>query len=307
MCTVAFGVAVTPMQLLARHQPVLVLHPNERFRPVAVEGFLADARLDRRTPDGAWAQAVETELPQSNPPDCAAAPCWRLDHVPCTPTDGIASIDCYAEREATRAPPSVVYGAVLRRGDRIALEYWYWYSYNFWSGDQPPSDRAWQAHEGDWEVVVVLLTRAGTPLLAGYSEHSCGKRRTWARVPKSGGTHPVVHVGLGSHANTFRPRTHPLDLRRQCYDQAGAALLRQVLTQVLERTGNGRRLGPGRTRLVRVTASSPAWMRFPGVWSGGHSFHVGRSTFPAGPTPLGPAFHRVWTDPVGTVLRWPKG
>ena len=38
-------------------------------------------------------------------------------------------------------------------------------------------------HEGDWEVAVVLLTRTGKPLLAAYSEHSCGKRRAWRRVP----------------------------------------------------------------------------------------------------------------------------
>lgn len=290
--------------MLARHQPVLVLHPEERFRPVAVDAFLADARLDRRTPDGAWTPAAGSALPQSNPADCATAPCWRLDLDPCTASVGVASIDCYAERAEGR---SVVYGAMLERGNRIALQYWYWYAYNFWSGEHPPTNYAWQAHEGDWEVVVVLLTRAGRPLLAGYSEHSCGKRRPWSKVPKSGRTHPVVYVGLGSHANTFLRTTHPMDLRPQCYAPAGAALLRAALPQVLERTGNGERLGRGTTRLVRVTAGSPAWMRFPGAWGEANLFHVGERTFVSGPAPLGPAFHSVWANPVGTVLGWPKG
>ena len=44
----------TPMQLLARHAPVLVLHPDERLAPVPVDGFLADSDLQVRSPDGTW-------------------------------------------------------------------------------------------------------------------------------------------------------------------------------------------------------------------------------------------------------------
>ena len=38
-----------PAKLLARHVPILVLHPAERFSPVPVEGFLADSDLQRKT------------------------------------------------------------------------------------------------------------------------------------------------------------------------------------------------------------------------------------------------------------------
>jgi hypothetical protein len=31
--------------LLARHAPILVFHPAERFQPVPVDGFLADSDL----------------------------------------------------------------------------------------------------------------------------------------------------------------------------------------------------------------------------------------------------------------------
>lgn len=279
--TLVASLALTPGQLLERFEPVVVLHPEERFAPVAVDAFLADAR-ERVARDGRR----------------------FLDHPGCTVDLGVASIECYVASEAARRPPSVVYGAVRVQRNRIALEYWYWYSYNFWSGEYPPSDYVWQAHEGDWEVAVVLLTRTGKPLLAAYSEHSCGKRRAWRRVPRSGRTHPFVHVALGSHANSFRVGDLSMDLRPQCYDPVGAGILRAALPRVLDRTGRGRRVA---TRLVRVTATSPSWMRFPGAWGEANVFHAGARNFAAGLGPRGPAFHDVWSDPLGTIARWPAG
>jgi hypothetical protein len=300
------AVAATDAQLLARHQPVLVLHRDEVFRPVSVDAFLADSRLDVRSPTG-WVPASEPGLPTSDPAGCPARPCWRLDLPTCTAAVGVASIACYAAVETARSPRSVVYGAVLRRGSAIVLEYWYWWSYDFWSGLHPPTDDVWQAHEGDWEVVVVQLDRRQRPQLVGYSEHQCGKRRAWARVPRWRRTHPIVYPGLGSHANLFRAGVLPFDLRPQCYEPAGAAILRAVLPLVVERTGGGVRLGPARTRIVRVTASSPSWMRYPGAWGEENLFHAGGRTFAAGAAPVGPAFHAVWSDPVRTLRRWPSG
>ncbi|HZB23474.1 MAG TPA: hypothetical protein VE444_06470 [Gaiellaceae bacterium] len=278
--TLATALTLTPGQLLQRYEPVVVLHPEERFAPVAVDAFLADARLEAT----------------------AAGPRYALPD--CTADVGVPSIDCYAAIESVRRPKNVVYGAVRAQRNRIALQYWYWYSYNFWSGEHPATDHVWQAHEGDWETVVVLLTRAGRPLLAGYSQHSCGKRRAWSRVPRAGRTHPVVHVALGSHANEFRVGELDMDLRPQCYDPAGAGILRAALPRVLDRTGDGRRVA---TRLVRVTSSSPTWMRFPGAWGEANVFHAGGRNFFSGLGPRGPAFHDVWRDPLGTLARWPVG
>ena len=207
-----------------------------------------------------------------------------------------------------------MYGAVLRRGGRIALQYWLWYRYNFFSGRFPPDDYLWQAHEGDWEVVTVVLTSAGKPLLVGLSEHGCGKRRSWARAPKLGGTHPVAYAALGSHANYFRPGVRPFDLRPDCYPALGAAVLTSFLHPPVEWTGGGRRYGPAlrgvrRTPIVRVTASSPQWMRYPGRWGEANWFHGPQivGTRPVGPAPDGPAFHGIWRDPVGVPSRWRVG
>jgi hypothetical protein len=298
------ALALSPGALLARYQPVTVLHPAEPFAPVAVEGFLADAALQART--GAGWTTVEPRpslLPTTSPPD------WRLDH-PCSAAPGVASISCYAASETARHPPSVVYGAVRLSANRIALQYWYWYSYDFWDGVLPATDDVWQAHEGDWEAVTVVLTSKAAPLFVGLSEHSCGKRRAWRSVPRWRATHPVVHVAFGSHANSFRARPWPLDLRPGCYDQTGAALLRAALPVVLDFMGDGRRFGPRRsgtpTKIVRVTASTPAWMAYPGWWGEQNVFHVGGQNF-FGDAPRGPAHHALWRNPVGTPLGWSAG
>jgi hypothetical protein len=304
---------LSPTQLLARYQPAQVLHPDEAFRPVAVTGFLRTAVLDERTPAGEWVPGGRPlQVPDDDPPDCTSTPgqpCWRLRQPGCTASTGVSSVACYAALQAAQHSPNVVYGAVHRSGGRIALQYWYWYLDDFWSGEYPPSDYVWQTHEGDWEVVTVILTRAGRPLLAGYSEHGCGKRRPWARVPKLGRTHPLVYVALGSHANYFEPGPHPLDLRPECYPALGAAILLSYLPSVLDRTARGPTLGPPAVRVVPVTGTAPRWMRFPGAWGEANFFHAPEpvGTTVAGPAPEGPVRHALWRDPIRTVLAWPGG
>ncbi len=66
--------------LLARHVPVLVLHPAEQLAPVAVDGFLADSDLTVRGADGAW---EPSSAPLGEAPREA-----RLDHRACSAIDG---------------------------------------------------------------------------------------------------------------------------------------------------------------------------------------------------------------------------
>jgi hypothetical protein len=313
--------ALPPGVLLSRYQPVTVLHPAEFFPPVAVDAFLQTAQLEQRMPDGAWVPAIgETPgvLPVSDPAGCASAAglaCWRLNVPTCAPAGGIAAVACYRDVERSRAETPVVYAALLHAGSGIVLEYWYWYWYDFWSGTFPATDYVWQAHEGDWEVVTVLLTSGGTPLSAGYSQHSCGKVRSWAKVPKwRHTTHPLVFVALGSHANYFTIGPLQIDLRSQCYPELGAAILRAYLSPVLEYTGHGKPFGPPltgvtRARIVRLGARSPQWSAFPGYWGEINLFHAPNpiGTQVAGPAPRSPRFHGIWTDPLRTLQSWPRG
>jgi hypothetical protein len=137
------------------------------------------------------------------------------------PSDGLAAVACYV---AAADGPSVVYGRYDVRAGTIILQYWYFYDANFWSLQYPPSAFAWQAHEGDWEVVSVVLDSELNPVEAGYSQHCTGEKRSWANVQKVG-THPLVYVATGSHANLFAPGLHPISL--SCYPPQIQAILQQ--------------------------------------------------------------------------------
>jgi hypothetical protein len=282
----------TPAALLARHLPVLVLHPAERFEPVPVDGFLADADLMRRS--GAGWEKVDGPLP-------AGGPDLRLDQRLCRAVDGPAATSCYVSAEAAHGGAPVAYGAVFRAGARIVLQYWLWYPFNPYSPTVPPGD-LWQVHEGDWEAVSVILDARGRPLVAGYSQHGEGQRREWARVPKVGAARPRVYVALGSHANFFTPGKHRLDPR--VTEPLLISVIRQKGLEPVDHTGSGRVVRP---RLVRITATSPSWMTFAGAWGEDAFLRVPPSEpqrYGNGPT--GPAFHEQWRRPVADVLGWPR-
>jgi hypothetical protein len=278
--------------LLARHVPILVLHPAERLRPVAVEGFLADSDLFRKTPAG-W-ERVEGPLP-------AGGADLRLDQRLCSARDGVAATACYVSAQAAHGSAPIVYGAAFRRRNRIDLQYWLWYPYNPYSPTVPEGE-LWQVHEGDWEAVSVIVDLRGRPLVVGYSQHGEGKRREWARAPKQG-VRPRVYVALGSHANYFAPGKHPWDPR--VAEPLLISIFKQAGQAPIDYTGRGPVVS---TRLVRVTGSGPSWMAFAGTWGEDQYIHAtGGQPVAAGTGPLGPAFHEQWRRPVAEVLSWPRG
>lgn len=75
----------------------------------------------------------------------------------------------------------------------ITLQYWFFYPYN--------DGVAGFNHEGDWEHVDVKLSSSHIPAAVLYSYH--GKLATYEpwQVGWSGGTHPLVWVADGTHAN----------------------------------------------------------------------------------------------------------
>jgi hypothetical protein len=278
--------------LLVRLSPILVLHPQERFQPVPVNGFVADSDLLRPTATG-W-EKVEGPLPVGGAD-------LRLDQRLCNVREGVASTDCYADAQDAHRSRPTVYGAAFRRGDRIVLQYWLFYAYNVYSPTVPAGD-IWQVHEGDWESVSVLLDASGKPLMVGLSRHCEGTRRDWAKVPKRG-THPLVYVGLGSHSNFFRPGSYAIQPR--CFTPQVIAIIKAYGSAPVDHAAEGRAVRP---TLVRVTASTPGWMTFAGTWGADAYIHFpNNEPILYGTSPRGPAFHAQWRSPVADVLGWPRG
>jgi hypothetical protein len=309
--------AASPSRLLAKHQPVTVFTPFESFRPTSVETFVADSNLEALT--GANIQTdwvVVNPAPEANSLPTSSPTLLRLNQRACSPAFGLAGLSCYASSWSAHAAPSLLYGRVVTVGDKKVLQYWYFYYDNFYSYAYPPSNFVWQAHEGDWEVVnVVLSAEDDRPLYVGYSQHCLGQTRGWSETPRWRGRHPIVHVAIGSHANFFTAGTHPIDVR--CLPALAITILTQAgLALPVDYAFDGPRAGPAaleeeRTSVIRVNDTTPNWIRFPGFWGELEYFKSpvplpGSPTgiVPAGLSPVGPAFHAVWVDPLGTLATW---
>ena len=262
----------TPVQLLARHAPLLVLHPAERFAPAPVETFLADS-------------------------DLVAG---RYDNRHCSARDGLAALDCYDAADAAHAAAPVVYGATFRARDgRIALQYWLFYAYNLWSPTVPQTPDFWQAHEGDWEAVTVLLDAKGRPKSLGLSRHCGGATRAWTKAERRG-SRPVVYVALGSHANYFQPGRRAHD--RRCWPKEALAVFRAYNRPLYDFAARGSTVAP---QVVRVTATAPAWTAFPGRFGETQYVHFpNNEPFAFGAGPRGPAFHELWRRPFAVPAGW---
>jgi hypothetical protein len=159
----------------------------------------------------------------------------------------------------------------------------------------------------------VVLSEDEQPLFVGYSQHCLGQRRDWSDTPRFDGTHPIVHVALGSHANYLSAGVHPIN--PVCVPPAALAILGQLgLPAPSDFAFPGETTGPPAadgpvTSIHRIDDDHPAWISFPGFWGELQYFHgpgqIG--TVPFGTSPQGPAYHAVWTDPLGTLATWSAG
>jgi hypothetical protein len=293
-------------KLLTKFQPVLVFHPTEEFRPATVESFVRDARLEVATSPTTW--TVVDPDPTADDLPVASPPVWRLNQEPCFAGAPLGDLACYVAGAADE-PGVTVYGRVVRDGKSIVLQYWLFYYDNLYRYPFLPLGAIWQSHEGDWEVVNVVLSNAKRPVAVGLSSHCSGETRAWAETERRQG-HPTVYVALGSHANYFEPGLHEFD--RAClppevigfFQQAGLPLPADVAAP--GPAAGRKRLGLEPAGLRTITDGSPSWVAFPGFWGELEYFSAPApiGTVPFGTSPVGPAFHEVWREPLATLAGW---
>ena len=311
LASAATGRAAAPnARLLASYEPVVQFDPLERFLPTKVQSFITDASLEQLTASGAWSVVRAHAAPGDLPGPGSGT--WRLNQDSCTPDAPLGGLACYAAAGSQGGGGPTVYGRVAREDGEIILQYWFFYYDDVYSYTYPPSDFIWQAHEGDWENVNVVLSGEEQPLEVGYSQHCLGQRRAWGDTPRLDGTHPVVHVAVGSHANYFTAGTHPINLA--CIPaQAVEILLQLHLPLPVDYAFAGPIAGPPRSGgsvmpVHQIRDDVPTWVRFPGYWGELEYIHAAPlGTVAAGTSPVGPAFHAEWIDPLGTLATWPPG
>ena len=158
-----------------------------------------------------------------------------------------------------------VYGRIyyVKDGSRTTgawLQYWFFYYYN----DFPGTD--FGDHEGDWEMVQILVNAEAIPKFAIYARHGSGLVAEWKNVDidPRGKVRPIVYVALGSHASYFKARPCLQDRHVD-----GAQELR---------TYRFIKFGSRSTRL---------WLAWPGRWGGSG----GSNKSPQGPQRQGDMWH----------------
>ena len=224
----------------------------------------------------------------------------RYDVRACSARDGLAALQCYDDADEPAAP--VVYGAVFRaqREDRapvLALP-----RVRPLEPARAAEPRLLEAHEGDWEAVTVLLDPAGRP---GRGRREPPLRRRAAGLGEGGeaGARPVVYSALGSHALYFGPGRYRQEAR--CWPQRRGAVFEAYKVPIVDHARRaGRTLSP---RVVPVSRTSPAWMRFPGRFGETQYLHFPQATFASAPARAARRFHDLWRKPFAVPRAWPRG
>ncbi len=93
------------------------------------------------------------------------------------------------------------------------IQYWFFYAFN--GGDL-------NRHEGDWEMIQVVLTN-GQPSQVMFSQHHSGQKAKWSQVDKQG-DHVKVYVARGSHANYIKPYAGKIGLASDTVGDNGRIL-----------------------------------------------------------------------------------
>ena len=184
-------------RLLETYAPQLYFHPQERYFPTTFQFALDHSLLERYNP-GAPPILVDAtptagELAAFNTPaDPSANPgdIYYLNNTEGGVADDSGILGAYTSGNYA----ATAYGHVVVEAGNTVVQYWFYYPFN---------PAAWNRHEGDWEMVEVLLS-GGAPVRVAYSQHHAGQQMPWADADLAGG-HPKVYVALGSHASYAKP------------------------------------------------------------------------------------------------------
>lgn len=246
--------------LAERFAPIFYFEKEEELFPVSVRYHLSNSNLNKSTGNTSIlidANPSMEELSQYND----VSENYYLDNRKGTiEDDGI--IKDYRENMGSLG--YTVYSHVFKRNNNTIIQYWMFYAFN---------KGTLNTHEGDWEMVQIILDEDGKPVKAMYSQHIGGQKAEWKQVERNG-EHIKVYVARGSHANYFR------------YYQGMLGLARDVVGK------NGRILVPGDYSLVILGEAGEEnhetnqnWIDFAGRWGdfGGEEDELRGKRGPYGP------------------------
>ena len=280
--------SLSPLALAERYAPALFFHEDEVFLPQCVAVMIDHARLRvKGAEQGITNRPSEDALFQNYGAEYFLD-LWYGAEGNSGYLNYTAHRDFYdlflrpGSGRQSSAYPVTAYAHLTtdEASGRTALQYWLFYYYN----------DSYNKHEGDWEMVTVVLDAAQQPEFVTVTAHHGGTRRLWENVHVVQDTHPAVYVARGSHANYFvGPELYPITFqfftrRVSAYDRTGSE--GPVIPQVV--------LIPSRQELLANPDAYPElhWLRFEGNW-GEQAFQADFGG-PVGPADKG----EQWEKPV---------
>ena len=199
--------------LAEKFAPILQFEKEETVYPVHIEYHLNNSNLNQSRPgeDLTDPNPTVASIRLVTDPDAKFYLDNRLGNV----SDDRIEKD-YAQHEKELG--YTVYSRVCTRNYEsklyYVLQYWMFYAFN-----RGPLN----THEGDWEMVQIVLNADQEPMEAMYSQHTAGERTDWSLLEKDG-DHPKVFIARGSHANYFKPYQGKLSLANDVVADNGKTL-----------------------------------------------------------------------------------
>jgi len=185
----------TETQLMLMYTPYLHFAAGEKFFPTNISYHIENSALYQKSDD------VDTLVDAS--PTVASISLYFTGDYYMKNTLGTPDEIAEDYEQKRQSLGYIIYAHVISEAEHIIVQYWFFYAFNPGSLNQ---------HQGDWEMIQIILDSTEAPLYAVYSQHFAGERASWNDVEKADETHPRVYVALGSHANYFRPYQGKLGL-----------------------------------------------------------------------------------------------
>jgi hypothetical protein len=182
-------------QLVSKYAPYLHFAAGEKFFPTDVSYHIDNSALFLKSDDSEI-------LVDSSPTIVSISSYQGGDYFLNGTLGGFEEIaEDYGQKRESLGYP--IYARVTKSMEHFVAQYWFFYAFNPGTLNQ---------HQGDWEMIEIILDSDETPLYAIYSQHFSGEKAFWSNMEKVDETHPRVYVALGSHANYFRPYQGKLGL-----------------------------------------------------------------------------------------------
>ncbi len=239
---------------------------------------------------------------------------------------GSAAKSFLLQQEHLEPDRPAYYGRVVRDGDWVVCQYWFFYSFNNWrSGFGGVNE-----HEADWEQVTVFLDGtgalddAGLPaprwvVFSAHDETGDDLRRRWddPDLTLVEGRHPVVFAGAGSHSGAYLPGDYLISIEpptqstvlrfgrwmARVFTPWSTGAQNVGIPYVDYARGDGRAIGPGQGDpwYPEVIDDDTGWVRgFRGLWGHDTRDRLGGERGPAGPRYERDGTVRAsWAAPVG--------